>query len=191
MPVCLVIGVPGVGKSTIMDVLKAKYPDKIKIVIYGDYMVDIAREEGLVRHRDEMRKLPTDVQKDLQERAADRIYRESLSFGGVVLVDTHGFIKTPNGFFPGLPERILKLLNPSFTVLIEADPEEIASRRAKDETRERDVELEDLIRLHQELNRMAAVTYATLTGCNVVIIRNEEGKIEKSAKELAKNIGVA
>jgi len=174
-----------------MEALRVKYPDKVKIVIYGDYMVEIAKEQGLVRHRDEMRKLPIDIQKDLQEKAADRIYKESLSFEGVVLVDTHGFIKTPSGFFPGLPERILKLLNPSFTVLIEADPKEIASRRAKDKTRERDVELEGLIKLHQELNRMAAVTYATLTGCNIVIIRNEEGKVEKAAEELAKNIGVA
>jgi len=190
MPLSIVIGVPGVGKSTVMEELKKIGDGKVKVIVFGDYMFDIAKKEGLVKHRDEMRTLPVEVQRRLQEEASKMIYEESSKFNGMVLLDTHGFIKTPNGFLPGLPEHILRILRPDFTILIEADPSLIAARRSRDETRIRDPDMEEMISLHQMMNRMAAATYSTITGCNIIIVKNEEGKAHEAAKKLAESLGV-
>ncbi|MGB9631100.1 MAG: AAA family ATPase [Candidatus Methanodesulfokora sp.] len=48
MPLSVVIGVPGVGKSTVMEELKKISPEKVKIIVFGDYMFDIAKKDGLV-----------------------------------------------------------------------------------------------------------------------------------------------
>ena len=110
MGVVIVTGVPGVGKSTVMNAAKDY---GYKIVNFGSTMFEEAQKEG-VDNRDEMRKLPVEKQQDLQRQAGDRISKM-----GDVVVDTHASILTPSGFMPGLPEWTIRALNPNIIVLVE------------------------------------------------------------------------
>ena len=176
MGVIVVTGIPGVGKTTVMK--QAAEGIDIKFVTFGSVMIDIAKEMGLVKDRDEMRKLTLDQQKDLQIRSAEKV----ASMGDVIL-DTHCTVKTPKGYMPGLPEWVLKKLKPTAIVVVEADPDEIFNRRAKDATRNRDPDSEEEIAEHQQINRAAAMSYATLTGATVKIVFNHDDAIDEAVKQ--------
>jgi len=100
-----------------------------------------------------------------------------------VIVDTHCTIKTPKGYMPGLPERVVKKLNPITIVVVEANPEEIYNRRAKDATRDRDPDSEEEISEHQQINRAIAMAYAALTGATVKIVFNHDNAIDEAVKQ--------
>ena len=85
----------------------------------------------------------------------------------------------------GLPKWVADALRPASIVLIEADPKNIAKRRAKDASRKRDEQLIERIDNHQRLSRAAAITVGTLTGATVNILKNVEGKAEYVAKIFA------
>ena len=176
MGVIVVTGIPGVGKTTVMK--QAAEGIDIKFVTFGSVMIDIAKEMGLVKDRDEMRKLTLEQQKDLQIRSAEKV----ASMGDVIL-DTHCTVKTPKGYMPGLPEWVLKKLKPTAIVVVEADPDEIFNRRAKDATRNRDPDSEEEIAEHQQINRAAAMSYATLTGATVKIVFNHDDAIDEAVKQ--------
>jgi len=150
----------------------------IEFVTFGTVMIDIAKELNLVKDRDDMRKLTLEQQKDLQIRSAEKV----ASMGDVIL-DTHCTVKTPKGYMPGLPEWVLKKLKPTAIVVVEADPNEIYNRRAKDTTRNRDPDSEGDIAEHQMINRAAAMSYATLTGATVKIVFNHDNEIDKAVKQ--------
>ncbi|MCD6512353.1 MAG: adenylate kinase [Thermoplasmata archaeon] len=176
--ISVIAGIPGAGKTTVInEAMKIK---EFKVVNYGDAMFEIATAKNLVKHRDEMRKLPFDVQREIQIEAARKI-----STMDNVVVDTHATIKTPFGYLPGLPNDILSILKPKRIILVEADPEEILARRKKDaEIRARDAESAEEMEMHQLMNRIAAMSYAVLSGATVKIIKNGQGKLEEAAKEL-------
>jgi len=176
MGVIVVTGIPGVGKTTVMK--QAAEGIDIEFVTFGSVMIDIAKEMGLVKDRDEMRKLTLEQQKDLQIRSAEKV----ASMGDVIL-DTHCTVKTPKGYMPGLPEWVLKKLKPTAIVVVEADPDEIFNRRAKDSTRNRDPDSEEEIAEHQQINRAAAMSYATLTGATVKIVFNHDDAIDEAVKQ--------
>jgi len=178
MGVIVVTGISGVGKTTVMK--KAAEGMDIEFVTFGTIMIDIAKEIGLVKDRDEMRKLTLDQQRDLQIRAAEIA-------GGMknVVVDTHCTIKTPKGYMPGLPESVIKKLKPNTIVLVEADPEEIYNRRLKDITRNRDPDSKDKIAEHQQMNRAVAMAYAAISGATVKIVFNHDNAIDAAVKEAA------
>jgi adenylate kinase len=176
MGVIVVTGIPGVGKTTVMK--QATEGLDIEFVTFGSVMIDIAKEMGLVKDRDEMRKLTLEQQKDLQIHSAEKV----ASMGDVIL-DTHCTVKTPKGYMPGLPEWVLKKLKPTAIVVVEADPDEIFNRRAKDATRNRDPDSEEEIAEHQQINRAAAMSYATLTGATVKIVFNHDDAIDEAVKQ--------
>ncbi len=150
----------------------------IEFVTFGTVMIDIAKELNLVKDRDDMRKLTLEQQKDLQIHSAEKV----ASMGNVIL-DTHCTVKTPKGYMPGLPEWVLKKLKPTAIVVVEADPKEIFNRRAKDTTRNRDPDSEEEIAEHQQINRAAAMSYATLTGATVKIVFNHDNAIDEAVKQ--------
>jgi adenylate kinase len=178
MGVIVVTGIPGVGKTTVMQ--KAAEGMDIKFVTFGTVMEDIAKDLGLVKERDEMRKLTLDQQKDLQIKSAKKI----ASMGNVIL-DTHCTVKTPKGYMPGLPEWVIKKLNPTAIVVVEADPEEIFNRRANDPTRNRDPDSKEQIEEHQMINRATAMAYAALSGSTVKIVFNHDNAIDAAVKQAA------
>jgi adenylate kinase len=176
MGVIVVTGIPGVGKTTVMQ--KAAEGMDIQFVTFGTVMIDIAKELGLVKDRDEMRKLSLDQQKQLQIKTAEKIGKMKN-----VIVDTHCTVKTPKGYMPGLPEWVLRKLNPTSIVIVEADPKEIYNRRAKDTSRNRDPDSVEKIAEHQMINRAAAMAYATLTGATVKIVFNHDNALDAAVKE--------
>ena len=119
MGIVIVTGVPGVGKSTVMNAAK---DFGYSIVNFGTTMFEEAKKEG-VKDRDDLRKLPVDVQKRLQKQAGEKIGQMDN-----IIVDTHASILTSSGYWPGLPEWTVKAIMPNQIVLVEAFPEEIESR---------------------------------------------------------------
>ena len=178
MGVIVVTGIPGVGKTTVMK--EAAEGIDIQFVTFGTVMTDIAIEMNLVKDRDEMRKLTLEQQKELQIKTAEKVAKMDN-----VIVDTHCTVKTPKGYMPGLPEWVIKKLNPTAIVVVEADPEEIYNRRSKDITRNRDPDSKEKIAEHQQMNRAAAMTYATLSGATVKIVFNHDNAIEDAVKDVA------
>ncbi|MCD6146864.1 MAG: adenylate kinase [Thermoplasmata archaeon] len=177
--VVILAGVPGAGKTTVMK--KVMERKEVNFITYGTVMLEIAKEMG-IRDRDEMRKLPIEKQRKLQELTAEKVSKM-----GDVVVDTHCTIKTPSGYLPGFPYHILKKLNPRLIILIEADANEITERRAKDkDIRRRDEESIYDIEEHQLMNRIAAMNYAVLVSATVKIVKNNDGMAEKAAEEIIK-----
>ncbi|HIK00505.1 TPA: adenylate kinase [archaeon] len=180
--VIIVTGTPGAGKSTVLGGALAKLKN-VLVVNYGNEMMAVAVERG-IKNRDLLRKQPLSVQHQIQTAAAKSIAKIARSSKSPLIVDTHSTIKTPDGYIPGMPENIIKSLNPSVIVLIEAPTKQIAKRRAKDKTRRRDVETIEQIELQQNINRMFASAYATMTGASVKIIVNADNKLNKAVAEL-------
>jgi len=177
--VVILAGVPGAGKTTVMK--KVMERKEVNFITYGTVMLEIAKEMG-IRDRDEMRKLPIEKQRKLQELTAEKV-----SEMGDVVVDTHCTIKTPSGYLPGFPYHILKKLDPRLIILIEADANEIIERRVKDkDIRRRDEESIYDIEEHQLMNRIAAMNYAVLVSATVKIVKNNDGMAEKAAEEIIK-----
>ena len=184
--VVVVSGVPGVGKTTVVTDGIRKVEDRVNVslITYGSVMFEIAQKRRLVETRDDLRKLPVKKQREVQKLAGERI--AAMSRSQVVVVDTHTLIQTADGgFLIGLPKWVAEAIRPASIVLVEADPENIAKRRAKDATRTRDEQLVDSIASHQLLCRAAAVTVGTLTGATVMILKNVEGKAEEAATAFA------
>ena len=188
--VVIVTGIPGVGKTTVIntavEMVKRDHDEDVLILNIGTEMLEVASKKGYVKNRDELRKLPTAKQREVQKLAGERIAEKAKK--ARVIVDTHTLIQTNNGFLIGLPEWVSRAISPKTVVLVEADPANIASRRSTDETRARDEQLTDDIRIHQEMCRGAAVSVGTLTGATVRIIKNREGQVEEAAKQLTSTL---
>ena len=184
--IVIVTGIPGVGKSTVLNELvklAAQSGRKITVVNYGTVMLEIANKAGATLSRDEIRKSSLDFQRRLQAEAARRISQEATKTQ-TLIVDTHMIVRTPSGFWPGLPNHVLSELKPELLVLIEADAEEILARRSHDKTRVRDKILIDEVVEELSFSRCVASACATLTGAPVKVIRNPVGKQLEAAKEL-------
>jgi adenylate kinase len=184
MKVVVIAGIPGSGSTTVLS--KALEELDYLHVNYGDVMLEIAKGDGLVDNRDDLRKLSPDIQKEVQENAAQSIREKSEQSN--IIVDTHCTINTPSGFLPGLPKWVLDQLKPDMFVLLEADGDEILKRRLSDTTRNRDSERLKDIELHQEMNRAASMAYAVLTGATVKIIENHDNKVDDAVDEMVKTL---
>ncbi|MEM0272027.1 MAG: adenylate kinase [Thermoprotei archaeon] len=183
----IVTGINGVGKTTVLSTMLKQLPPNLIVNVfnYGDVMLEIARTNGWVRDRDDIRKLPLDKQLLLQERAAEKLF--NLASRGNVVVDTHALITTKNGFLPGLPRWVIETLRPDVIVLIEASPEEIIRRRMNDTKRVRDDQSTvQEIELFLELNRSAAISSAVFVGASVLIVKNVEGDATQAASKIVK-----
>ncbi len=187
MTLVIVTGMPGSGSSTVIkEALNLKEGgQKYRVRNYGDVMYEAALDEGIVRMRDELRKLSVSKQREIQLHACDKI-AEWRRRDEHIIIDTHCTIKTPEGYLPGLPEYVLRKLNPDLFVLIEAKPEEIIERRHSDKTRKRDVEDLSDIEEHQFMNRAMSTVYSCLTGAAVKIIKNHNGRLKEAAEEFAR-----
>lgn len=182
MSAVIITGVPGVGKSTVIDA--AQKAKGYKVVVFGTEMFNVAQARGLVKTRDEMRKLDPAIQREIQETAA-----HAIAAMGDVIVDTHCTIKTPKGYLPGIPAWVAQALKPKQFILVEAAPEEIVGRRNNDPSRARDPDTPADIDLHQRMNRGAAMTVATLTGATVAIILNRDGAVDATRDQVIRILG--
>jgi adenylate kinase len=184
--IVIVTGIPGVGKTTVINTaveqVKERSGEDVLVLNIGTEMFVVATKAGHVKDRDELRKLPTSIQREVQRKAGEAIAKKAT---GKTIVDTHTLIQTKNGFLIGLPEWVVTAINPKTVILVEADSEKIASRRTGDETRTRDAQAVTDIQIHQEMCRAAAMAVGTITGATVRIIKNRENLVEEAASELA------
>jgi adenylate kinase len=180
----IITGVPGVGKTTVVnEALKKLMSEGVEYqsINFGTFMYEVAKNEGIVQDRDQMRTLDRAVQKRLQQLAAQAITKIS----GNVIIDTHASVKTPKGYLPGLPEWVLREIMPDLIILVETDNDQILMRRLSDETRTRDKEGSRAIKEHQQFNRSIAAAYAMMTGCSIRIIDNADHLLDYAALEMA------
>ncbi|MCG3107752.1 adenylate kinase [Metallosphaera sp. J1] len=189
----IVTGIPGVGKTTILNTIKeilSKENSKFLIMNYGDYMLKTAMELKYVNNRDEMRKLPLAVQRQLQLEAAKNIYKDASSLGdGLSFLDTHAVVRTPGGYLPGLPKHIVEILQPQVIFLIESDPELILKRQENDKTRARtDYSDPAVIRETMDFARYSAMASAVLVGASVKVVKNVEGDPSIAAHQIIKSL---
>ncbi|MBI3413094.1 MAG: adenylate kinase [Candidatus Aenigmarchaeota archaeon] len=186
MPLIILGGAPGVGKSTVQNVALEQLQTikPVKVATFGDYMFEIAVHDQLVKNRDEMRtKIPREKYKDLQAKAAEQISKDAKDRN--IIVNTHLSMVTSFGLIPGLPLDILKMLAPKIIVVIEADPDEITLRQKEDKDRERsDFGDADKLRDFQNYSRSCAAVYSVIQNVPVKIILNRQGKIRDAANEL-------
>lgn len=169
----IVTGVPGVGKTSVMEgVAKAA---AMQIVNYGSVMFEEAKAHKLVTNRDEMRKLPAETQRHVQAVAGEKIGAMSDA-----IIDTHCLIRTPEGYLPGIPMTVLTMIAPHVVVLVEAPPAMIFARRSKDASRTRDPDPVESIAEHQQMNRAAATAMAVISGATVKIVQNLDGDLESA-----------
>ena len=185
----ILVGIPGVGKTTLLTTMVEILKDNKKNVVvinYGSLMFDVAKENGLT-DRDQLRKLSVFEQQRLQKLAAEQISNHEEE---VVIIDTHAFVNSPEGYYPGLPEHVLKIIKPTNFVSVSAKPEEIYNRRMKDDTRNRDKIT--LANIKKELDYQTGMisACAVLTGSPVRHVFNSEGKIEEAADKIIKAIGL-
>jgi len=185
----IMVGIPGVGKTTLLLKMKEIIQNHLKtvsVISFGTLMFDVARENGL-SDRDGLRKLPVSEQQNLQKIAAEKI---ALQKSDVVIIDTHAFISSPEGYYPGLPEHVLKIIGPTNFVSVSAKPEEIYNRRMRDDTRSRDKIT--LANIKKELDVQSGMisACAVLSGAPVKHILNGEGKIDEAVDKIIKAIGM-
>src|SRR5260370_2342370 len=153
----IVAGVPGVGKTTVLQELEASGQQQnvpLKIVNCGDVMNHLFKTSGKQLHRDHMRRQDITEQIRIQQRAAQKIAK--MRGKSSLIVDTHMFVRTKDGIWPGTPRRVLEALHPSLIVLIEAGPEEVAKRRKMDKKRERESDTSQEARVDLERARYIA-----------------------------------
>jgi adenylate kinase len=185
----VLVGIPGVGKTSlltkIVDILKNKNI-QVKVISFGTLMFDLAKTNGL-QDRDGLRKLPLSEQQNLQKIAAEKIATQTED---IVIIDTHAFITSTEGYYPGLPEHVLKIIKPSNFISVAAKPEEIYNRRMQDETRIRDNIT--LINIRKELEYQTGMisACAVITGTPVRHILNDEGKIDEAADKIIAALGL-
>ena len=179
----IVVGIPGVGKTTVItrsvEALSNIGYDA-KLVVFGTVMFEEAVKKG-VKHRDEMRKLPIEEQRRLQEQAAAKIASMQ---DDIVLIDTHLFISTKQGYYPGLPLYLLNLLKPTNLILVAAEPHEVLNRRLNDKSRQRDLIDEKEIAHELEIARIMVAACSILTGAPFAIVMNRDGNVDNAVNEL-------
>lgn len=184
----IIVGIPGVGKTTVVsrvvELLKEKNV-KVSVSIFGTVMFNEAKKKG-VQNRDDLRKLSVKEQRELQSMAARTI--ASIS-DDVVIVDTHAFISTQEGFYPGLPNNVLEILNPDSFIMITARPEEIYNRRMTDTSRTRDIVSIDTIKKELDVTSAMLSTCSILCGSPIKMVLNTEGKVDEAAKGIINAMG--
>ena len=179
----IIVGVPGVGKSTIISNATTTLQKKgtsLSTVVFGSVMFEEAKKLG-INDRDQIRKQTIDVQQRLQNMTADHI--SSLN-DSIVVVDTHLFIKTQSGYYPGLPMSLILKINPERLILITANSEEILNRRKNDSTRARDLISDDEIKRDIEVSLSMISTLSILTGAPFEIIYNHDNMIDSATSLL-------
>jgi adenylate kinase len=182
----IIVGIPGVGKTTVITRAAELLNKKRKtttIVVFGTVMFEEAKKRLGLKSRDDMRRMPVEYQRRLQEMAAQRIAEMK---DDIVLVDTHLFINTGEGYYPGLPMRLLNIMKPTNIVMVAADPGEIAERRKTDQTRQRDIATAENIQKELDISQVMVASCSILTGAPFAIIMNSDGRVDEAAANIAK-----
>ena len=180
-------GIPGVGKTSITSLAVKSLNEKgqnPKVVVFGTEMFEEAKRSAGVKNRDELRKLSVKDQRRLQDMTASRIAKMQEN---VVIVDTHIFVRTGEGYYyPGLPMRLLDIIKPTSFVMIVADATEIVNRRQKDTSRTRDAISTQQVQFEIDISKLMVATCSILTGAPFTIIANNDNKMNEAVYSVAR-----
>ena len=183
--IVLVIGVPGVGKTSVINEAKKYLKYEFKVVSTGDIMFELAKEKYNINNRDEIRKkLTFEQQKEIQSEAIKKI--KEMEKENDIILDTHLVIESYEGYIPGMLREYAEILRPDGIAVIVSDPDKIFVRRLKDiQIRGRDIENLKRIEIQQNLTIYFTTIFMFEYGTIVEVINNEEGLLEESAKKFA------
>ena len=185
----VIVGIPGVGKSTlvtkIVEILNSRQKS-VSVNSFGTIMFEEAQKNG-IKNRDDLRKLSMLEQQILQKKAAEKIAKLE---DDLVIIDTHTFINTNAGFYPGLPNNVLEIIKPSNFISVYARPEEIYNRRMKDNTRQRDIVSIDNIKKEMAISDAMLSSCAVFSGSPMKPVFNTEGKVEEAANAVISAIEI-
>lgn len=179
----IVVGIPGVGKTTVVSNVKNTLEQrgiKTNLAEFGKIMLEEAKKLN-IQNRDEIRRLSIEDQKKLQNLAATKI---SQICSNVVIIDTHLFINTKEGYYPGLPAHLLNNMKPTHLILIIANPEEIYHRRQNDSTRVRDLITMDSIKNEIDVSKMLISCCSIISGAPFKILANHEGSLTECTQKM-------
>ena len=185
----VIVGIPGVGETTVVNKIAEKLNQQNKSVSVhsvGTVMFEEVKKSG-VQSRDELRKLNVEQQKNLQKKAAETI---AGSEEDVRIIDTTAFISTKEGFYPGLPNYLIQILKPTHFIAISAKPQEIYNRRTNDDTRNRDIVSIGSIKKELDVQDAMLSSCSVLSGSPMKVILNDEGKVDKTADTVITAIGL-
>jgi len=185
----IIVGIPGVGKSTLVAKIVEKLKAKQKSVIiqsFGTVMLEEAKKNG-ISDRDELRRLSMHEQKKFQKLAAEKISKLE---DDLVIIDTHAFIATKAGFYPGLPTHVLDIIKPANFISVSARPEEIYNRRMKDKTRHRDLVSIESIKKELAVQDAMISSCSVLSGSPMKPLLNAEGKVDEAAQSVIEAIEI-
>jgi len=180
MDVALISGVPGVGTSSVAAEA-ARMMDEHRLFNFGDAMLEEAATRGVAESRDELSRLSVHEQGLLQRSAAGYVRDEASK--GPVLVNTRFVVRTLKGYLPGLPNAVLREINPETLIVVEADPSTVSERRDGEAYRDYPESMEREIEFHQRLQRTAAFMYSSKSWATVHYITNE-GTVDEAAEKL-------
>jgi len=184
--VVIVVGVSGVGKTTVLKELEKFARSKnvnISVINVGTMMLEVAKSKNIANDRDKIRSLSIETQKELRKVSYATIAK-IINTSELVVIDTHYLVKTSKGYLIGLPKEFLDLLCPSSFVILEAPPEEIVERRRMDKDRVREEASLEEIELEQSITRYSVFTLAALYNANVLRIINNRGEQREVARKL-------
>jgi len=185
----VIVGIPGVGKSTlvnkIVEILNSKQKS-VSVNSFGTLMFEEAQKNGM-KNRDDLRKLSMEEQQNLQKKAAQKIAKLE---DDLVIIDTHTFISTNAGFYPGLPHNVLEIIKPSNFISVYALPEDIYNRRMKDTTRQRDIVSIDNIKKEMAISDAMLSSCAAFSGSPMKPVLNTEGKVDEAANAVISAIEI-
>mgnify|MGYP001463088831 FL=1 len=184
----VVVGIPGVGKTTVVSKVVEKLNalnKSVSVHSFGTVMFEEAKENGL-KDRDDLRKLTVEEQKNLQKKAAEKIAEHQEN---IVIIDTHAFISTKEGYYPGLPHYVIQILKPTHFIAVSAKPDEIYNRRTNDDTRDRDIISIGSIKEELDVQDAMLSSCSVLSGSPMKVVLNTEGKVEVAADSIINAIG--
>ena len=176
------------GKTSVVHRLVKMLMTKkknVKVVSFGTEMLNYAKRSK--NHRDDLRKMDRKQQNKLQMQAAKSISRIKAE---IIVIDTHAFIATPSGYYPGLPSRILDIIRPTHFISLTAKPEKIFSRRERDKSRVRDINSIAMIKRELDIQDAMISACAVHSGAPVMPVLNKDGKIEESARQILRTMGL-
>lgn len=170
MAILLVTGLPGVGKTAALAVLRPSRP----VLNFGSLMLDAAKQHHNVATRDDLRRLSEGERRALREAAAETLPEDCI-------VDIHLSVRTKTGLESSIP-RALFMKAVDTIIVLEARPEAILERRRSRVARSDSSDTEESLAEQQLFNRHQAEEFASIAGARLVVLAADGGVPAVAAK---------
>ncbi len=169
----VILGMQGVGKTTVGKLVADELG--LKYINYGDVM-----QEMISMNRDEFRRnAKFEDFKKIQIRAAKKIGKMKN-----IVLTTHTILFRKDGYYPGFPLEVLKLIKPDRIIFLYSKPADIRKRRLKDKRPGRDTTKVAEIKFEQEFAEKIAMVYGVISGVPVMYVENKEGKVKDAVERI-------